>query len=365
LRLGQLRGFFQGAIFTLANLGVLMFILFSPPSIEAGELTFAQAIAFFAWQEMLIWPMIAFGWTMALFQRGMASVQRLEAIFNLEPDVADPATPSPDTPPAGGTVDGAVEFRNVTFRWRDDGEPVLDAINFSVPAGGTVAFLGPIGAGKTTIARMISRLIDPTTGQVLIDGIDAREWRLAQLRRAVGYAPQDSFLFSETIAYNISFALDDAGESRLTPERAAEIRAKVAHAGRLAALDHDVANFPGGYDQVIGERGVTLSGGQKQRVALARALLAEPRILVLDDSFSAVDTDTEERILAGLREVIGRCTTVLIAHRVSTVRHADRIYVLDKGRIIEQGTDEELMSLGGYYADMAARQRLQAEVEAL
>lgn len=364
LRHAAWRGFMQAAIVTLTNLSILAFVLFSPSEILGNRLSYSDAIAFFAFQEMLIWPMIAIGWTIMLFQRGMASVRRLNDIMHIEPLVAD--APLERRVRADTAIRGDIEFRRVSFRYDESAEWVLRDVSFFIPAGQTAAFMGPIGAGKSTLARMLPRLIDPTEGQILLDGRDLREWPLETLRRAMGYAPQDSFLFSETIGYNIGFSLDALGSGAKPPaETVAEAQRRITEVGQVAQLDTDLREFPHGYDQIVGERGVTLSGGQKQRVALARALLTDPRILILDDSFSAVDTVTEEAILAGLRQFLGQRTTILIAHRVSTVRDADKIYVLKNGTITEQGTDAELMQAGGFYAEMAARQRLQAEVEAM
>ncbi len=367
IRVAVTRGLFAGVVFTLANAGVLLFVIFSPFQVLEREITFSDAIAFFAYQEMLIWPMMAFGWTSMLVQRGMASVDRLNEIFHLEPEVTEPDNERVEelakTHPQlrdPHKVQGKIEFRNVTFGYRD--LPDVRNINLSIQPGETVAFMGPIGSGKTTLARMIPRLFDPDEGEVLLDGVSLKDWPVDTLRRSIGYAAQDGFLFSETILYNISFGIDEAGRPDLDPERQRAIREVVEEVGRIAQLESDIAQFEYGYEQIIGERGVTLSGGQKQRVALARALLIDPRVLILDDSFSAVDTDTEERILAGLREIMKGRTTILIAHRVSTVRDADRIYVLKEGRIVEHGSDAELMAAGGFYADIAMRQRLEGEL---
>ena len=367
IRVAVTRGLFAGVVFTLANAGVLLFVIFSPFQVLEREITFSDAIAFFAYQEMLIWPMMAFGWTSMLVQRGMASVDRLNEIFHLEPEVVDPEKQRVEelakTHPQlrdPHKVQGKIEFRNVTFGYRD--LPDVRNINLSIQPGETVAFMGPIGSGKTTLARMIPRLFDPDEGEVLLDGVSLKDWPVDTLRRSIGYAAQDGFLFSETILYNISFGIDEAGRPDLDPERQRAIREVVEEVGRIAQLESDIAQFEYGYEQIIGERGVTLSGGQKQRVALARALLIDPRVLILDDSFSAVDTDTEERILAGLSEIMKGRTTILIAHRVSTVRDADRIYVLKEGRIVEHGSDAELMAAGGFYADIAMRQRLEGEL---
>lgn len=311
-----------------------------------GTLTLGSFVMFQGYMNMLIWPMIAFGWVINLTQRGTASLDRIAAVLNEQPSIAAPATPHR----FDGPIDGSIEFRNVTLRYGD--RVAVDRLSLKVEAGATVAIVGHTGSGKSSLVSMVPRLADPNEGSVLIDGVDLRELDPAELRRQIGFVPQETFLFSATIAENIAFGVPGAA------------REEIVEAARLAGLESDIMGFPAGYDTMIGERGVTLSGGQKQRTAIARALLRQPRILILDDALSSVDTVTEERILTALSSVMRSRTTLLISHRVSTVRHADTIFVIEDGRIAEQGTHDELVQLGGYYADLYQKQLLEDELEA-
>jgi ATP-binding cassette subfamily B protein len=295
---------------------------------------------------MLVWPMIALGWVVNLMQRGSASLSRINQILRERPTIC--------APPGAvrlGTVRGEIEFRSVSM---DYGSTLaLDAIDLNIRAGETVAVVGRTGSGKSSLVGLVPRLMDPTGGSVLLDGIELRRADPAEVRRHIGFVPQETFLFSATIAENIAFGVEKA-----TPEQ-------IRRAAEIAGLAADIEGFPAKYETLVGERGITLSGGQKQRTAIARAVLRDPRILILDDALSSVDTLTEERILTHLAEVMRGRTVLLISHRVSTVRQADRIIVLEKGRIVEQGSHAELVSAGGYYAALSQKQTLEEELEAI
>jgi ATP-binding cassette subfamily B protein len=328
-----------------------------------GQISLGALIAFNGYLTLLVWPMIALGWVTNIFQRGAASMGRLNYILTAQPNIDDR-----DAKVAQGTRPrGEIEFRNLTFTYptiisgassngssKNNGNapvPVLHDINLKIPAGSTLAIVGPTGSGKTTLAALIARLWEAPDNSVLVDGRPIREWPLITLRQSIGFVPQDTYLFGETVGGNIAFGLPDYEEQR------------VRQAAELASLDGDVVAFAKGYETMVGERGITLSGGQKQRAAIARAVIRDPRILILDDSLSAVDTQTEERILAGLRGIMQGRTTILISHRTSTVRDADQIVVLVAGAIAECGTHDQLLARGGYYADLYQKQLLEEELE--
>ena len=315
----------------------------------SGRITIGEFVAFGAYLAMLHWPMIALGWVVNIFERGEASMGRVAEILEAPPEIRD------EDPEPVSALRGDVEFRDLTFSY--DGKPVLHHVDLKVPAGSTVAVVGPTGSGKSTLVSLIPRLFEAPPGTVFVDGHDVRKIPLAVLRGAVGFVPQETFLFSDTVRENVAFGLRAAsvGEE--------EVKKKVEWAADVAQLTKDIAEFPQGYDTFVGERGITLSGGQKQRTALARALATLPRILVLDDSLSAVDTYTEEEILKGLKQVRAGRTTFLVSHRVSTVKDADLIVVLRDGAIVERGTHEELVARRGFYADLHRRQLLEDEVE--
>ncbi len=325
-----------------------------------GQMSLGALITFNTYLGFLVWPMIALGWVTNIFQRGAASMGRLNYILTARPQIDDRYA----TVPVGTPLHGEIEFRNLNFTYptsisnngsNNGAEParrsVLHDISLKIPAGSTLAIIGPTGSGKTTLASLIARLWETPPGEILIDGHPIREWPLETLRRAIGYVPQDTYLFSETVGENIAFGLD-----KFEPDQ-------VREAAEIANLHADVLDFANQYETMVGERGITLSGGQKQRSAIARAIVRDPRILILDDSLSAVDTQTEERILHRLRGVMRGRTTILIAHRTSTVRDADQIVVLKDGAIIERGTHDELLRRRGYYADLYQKQLLEEELE--
>jgi len=326
-----------------------------------GQMSLGTLMTFNTYLSFLVWPMIALGWVTNIFQRGAASMGRLNYILTAAPQIDDRNA----RVPAGTLIAGEIEFRNLSFTYPttvsangDKGangqpgqQPVLKNINLKIPAGSTLAIVGPTGSGKTTLAALIARLWEASDSSLLIDGRPIREWPLETLRRAIGYVPQDTYLFSETVGENIAFGLE------------AHRHEEVLDASGIACLDTDVQDFAQRYETMVGERGITLSGGQKQRSAIARAVIRNPRILILDDSLSAVDTQTEEKILSRLSGVMQGRTTILIAHRTSTVREADQIVVLKDGSIIECGTHDELLDRGGYYADLYQKQLLEEELE--
>ena len=318
-----------------------------------GRLSIGTLTAFFGYQVMLIWPMIAFGWVINQLQQGSASMARLSRIMDTEPAIRDPEPAIRGTDHGIMSIKGTIEFRNVMFRHAGAAVDALKGISLTIPAGRTLAVVGYTGSGKSTMVNLIPRLYDVTGGELLIDGVDVRNIPLKVLRRAIGYVPQETFLFSETIAENIAYGTD------------AGTVADVNEAAEIARIAHDIADFPKGYETFLGERGITLSGGQKQRTSIARAVMRKPAILILDDALSAVDTYTEEGILSRLRGVMKGRSSIIISHRISTVKDADSIVVLDGGAIREQGTHDELVALGGIYAELHRKQLLEEELEQL
>ena len=349
-RLVRLQGFFYPSMSLFLGLGALLVLWFGSRAVIEGRLTVGGFVAFNAYLVMLSWPMIAFGWVTNMVQRGFASWTRLLEVLDAVPDIADPEAGRLVVLPE---VAGAIEVRDLTFAYGD--RPGLEHVSARIEAGQTVALVGPTGSGKSTLISLLPRLFDPPPGTVFVDGVDVRDLSLSQLRGAIGFVPQEAFLFSESIADNIAFGVGGVAMAD---------RARVEWAAGIARLDKDVAGFPNGYDTMVGERGITLSGGQKQRAAMARALMTDPRILVLDDALSAVDTYTEEEILGRLKGVMRERTSIIVSHRVSTVRHADLILVLERGRVIERGTHDALVRLDGFYAELYRKQLLEEELAA-
>lgn len=338
---------FNPLLQALIGIGYVAVLWYGGLLVIRGGITVGEFVTFNFFLGKLIWPMIAIGWVANLLQRGTASLQRIRAILDVVPAIRDEA-PLVEV----AEIRGAVRATNLDFAYRE-GTPVLSGISFDVPAGQTVALVGRTGSGKSTLLALIPRLVDPQERTLWIDEIDVRRLPLARLRQAIGMVPQETFLFSASIRDNVAL-----GRPEATTEQ-------VLEAARLAGLDTDLTAFPQGLDTMVGERGLTLSGGQKQRVALARALLREPPILLLDDCLSAVDTQTEERILRNLRTVFQARTVFLVSHRISTVKDADLILVLDQGQIVERGTHGQLLAHGGLYADLHQRQLLEEELAAV
>jgi ATP-binding cassette, subfamily B, multidrug efflux pump len=351
MALARVSALFHPLLSLLMGAGMIVVFWVGGLQIMAGTITTGDFVAFTFYLAMLGWPMIALGWVTNLFQRGAASMGRLNAIFQREPEVRSVAVAQPRLP--AGIV-GEIEFRDVRFRYPGTEREVLRGVSFRIPAGATAALVGPTGSGKSTIVALLARFYDATAGEVLIDGVPVQRLPIELVRRGLGIVPQDAFLFSETIEENLALGLEAEGA-----ERAARVRAAAA----VARLDETIVGFPAGYRTLLGERGINVSGGQRQRATLARALALEPRILVLDDALSAVDTHTEAEILHGLQAVMKERTSLVISHRVSAVMDADLILVLDDGRIVERGTHTGLLARGGLYATLLRRQLLSESLE--
>jgi ATP-binding cassette, subfamily B, multidrug efflux pump len=330
---------------TMLGLAIVLVLWLGGREVLHGKIDVGGFVAFNTYMVQLTWPIIALGWVINIFQRGTASLGRIHQLMEERAEITD----SPQIVASSRTdLKGDVEFRNLNFSF--NGTPVLKDINLHIPGGTSLAIVGPTGSGKTTLVALIPRIYDAAPGSVLVDGRPIREYDLADLRRNIGFVPQETFLFSETIRENIAFGVQNAKDEQVR---------WAADAANIAA---DIESFPDQYKTLVGERGITLSGGQKQRTAIARALIRNPRILVLDDALSSVDTHTEDKILNHLREVMRGRTTIFISHRVSTVRNADRIAVLHGGRIVELGSHDELLARDGYYTDLYNKQLLEEEL---
>ncbi|MEJ7860458.1 MAG: ABC transporter ATP-binding protein [Pyrinomonadaceae bacterium] len=372
-------------LFFFIGLGFVIIVAVGVPMAVRGEITAGNFTSFILYLQRMIWYLIALGYVVNLYQRGTASLKRFNAILETEPTIKDAPEARKQSP-----VKGKIEFRNLSFEY--DKTPVLKHINLTIEPGQTVALVGKTGSGKSTLVSLIPRLLDAPENTVFIDDVPVRRFPLEQLRKAIGVVPQETFLFSNTLAENIAFGVDsrelnDKSENSFansnskfnekiidpkefqisvsgSPISTNGSQISIERAAEIADIADDIKSFPYKYEQRVGERGITLSGGQKQRTAIARAVIRNPRILILDDSLSAVDTFTEEKILRGLREVRQNKTTLIISHRISTVRDADLICVLHRGEIVERGTHEELIKIGGEYAALYERQLLEDELEA-
>jgi ATP-binding cassette subfamily B protein len=346
LKLVRLMGMLWPTLETMLGLAIVLVLWIGGREVLHHNISVGDFVAFNTYMVQLTFPIIAMGWIISIYQRGTASLLRIHELMMEKPEIED----APGVKPIGEEVQGEIEFRNLTFSYSADGAAVLHDINLRIPAGSSLAIVGPTGSGKTTLVNLIPRIYDAEPGTVLIDGKTVREYTLADLRRNIGFVPQETFLFSETIRENIAFGVQKASDE------------EIHWAAEAANIACDIEEFPEKYKTMVGERGITLSGGQKQRTAIARALIRSPRILILDDALSSVDTHTEDKILNHLREVMHGRTTIFISHRVSTVRNADRIAVLHSGRIVELGTHDELIALNGYYTDLYNKQLLEEEL---
>jgi len=347
MNLVKIQALFQPILFLLTGLSIIIVIWAGGSEVISNKLLLGDITALIIYLGMLIWPIIAFGWVINIIQQAEASMKRLNKIFAEPFEVEE--TKATDS--SVKNLNGKITFKNVSFRYNENLPPVLNKINLDIPVGTTLAIMGLTGAGKTTLINLLPRLYDVTGGEITIDDTPINKIPFATLRRQIGLVQQESFLFSDSITKNLCYGLKD------------ENCEKMMEVSRIAQFDKDVKDFPNGYETIIGERGITLSGGQKQRATIARALVIDPKILILDDSFSAVDTHTEEEILKNLKTFMKERTSIIISHRISTVKDADKIVVLDKGTIAEEGTHDELLALNKLYADIYYKQLLEKEIE--
>jgi ATP-binding cassette subfamily B multidrug efflux pump len=349
LVLARVQSIMWPLMFLLVGFSLVITLYFGGLRVINNELTIGMLTAFFGYLLMLIWPMIAFGWVINILQQGAASMARLMRIMDTAPEIRDTAY----TDHSISNLEGSIAFKNVTFTHTSASAPALHNINLNIEKGTTLAIVGYTGSGKSTLVNLIPRLYEVTEGEVLIDGVNVKRIPLRVLRQHIGYVPQETFLFSDSLAENITYGSDNG-----TAEH-------VREAAEISQIAKDVVDFPDGFDTMLGERGITLSGGQKQRTSIARAIMRQPRILILDDALSAVDTYTEEEILSRLRQVMKGRTSIIISHRISTVKEADHIVVLNEGRIVEEGTHDRLVARGGIYAELYRKQLLEEELEQL
>ena len=338
--------FFYPTIQFLSSLGFAFVLWYGGRSVINQAITLGDFLAFNMYLLMLLWPIISVGWVVNIFQRGSASMARMNEIFDTRPKINHEGTD-----PGVTVLSGEIEIRNLTFSYNENQSPILKNISIKIPRGSTAAIIGSTGSGKSTLVNLIPRVYDPPPGTIFIDGIDIRTIPLKILRENIGIVPQETFLFSETIKENIVYGIDSYSDPQLY------------EAVTISQLRENIESFPKQFDTILGERGINLSGGQKQRAAISRAVIREPKILILDDALSSVDTKTEEEILAGLKNVMKKRTSIIISHRISTIKHADRIYVFDDGEIIEQGTHGELLVNKGFYAGLYEKQLLTEELE--
>ncbi len=348
LSLARIRGLFMPSIYGVVGIIILLLLYFGGKQVINGTITLGTLVAFIFYLMSIMWPMLAVGWVVSLYQRGTASLERIEKIMRRKSEVADS-----DVDPNAKPEHGDIEIKDLTFSYPNDDQEVLKDVNLKIPSGKTVAIVGPTGCGKSTLVELLLRAYKVPDGKIYIDNIDLNKIPQANLRKAVGYVPQETFLFSQTLKENIAF-----GQEKL-------VESDVESAAEIAGIKEEISDFPRGFDTILGERGVTLSGGQKQRTALARAIIADPPILILDDAFSAVDTNTEELILRELKNVLKTRTSILISHRISTVKNADMICVMEEGRIEACGTHEELIEKSKLYAHIVELQSLEEELEAI